>query len=181
MSHVQVRLGAAAGWKLTSAVGGAGLRPARFAAHHISTQQIGREMGLKSTDHYVARRQLRFAGHVSRMDFERRLPRRMLSSWVPHARSSGAPTLTYGRSLGTGRSSTTASLDPARWHDGWLAADRGAWRTMLQRGIAPAEFHPRPPSPPPARTKPSRGCAAQTTMAAIDRMRATQTRRSSNT
>ena len=105
------------------------------------------------------------------MDFERRLPRRMLSSWVPHARPSGAPTMTYGRSLG--RAFEHYGLDPARWHE--LAADRGAWRTMLQRGIAPAEFRPQSPPPPPpplARTKPSRACAAQT-MAAIDRMRMT--------
>ena len=34
------------------------------------------------------------------MDFDRRLPRRMLSSWVPHSRPTGAPTMTYGRSLG---------------------------------------------------------------------------------
>ena len=139
--------------------------------HHISTQQLGREMGLESTDHYVARRQLRFAGHVSRMDFERRLPRRMLSSWVPHARPSGAPTMTYGRSLG--RAFEHYGLDPARWHE--LAAHRSRWRAMLQTGVAPAEFRPQPPPPPPpplAKTKPSRRCAAQT-MAAIDRMRTT--------
>ena len=40
-------------------------------------------------------------GHVSRMDWER-LPRRMLSAWVPHARPRGAPRLTYGRSVAEG-------------------------------------------------------------------------------
>ena len=42
-------------------------------------------LGVDAIDFYVARRQLGWAGHVCRMDFDR-LPRRMLSSWVPHKR-----------------------------------------------------------------------------------------------
>ena len=68
---------------------------------HISTQQLGQELGIPSdasVDHCLARRQLRWGSGppVSRMDFDRRLPRRMLSSWVPHSRPTGAPTMTYG-------------------------------------------------------------------------------------
>jgi len=142
--------------------------------HHISTQQLGRELGIPSVDHLIARRQLRWAGHVSRMDFDHRLPRRMLSSWVPHSRPVGGPTMTYGRSLG--KALDHYHLDRERWPE--LAANRTAWRAMLQAGVAPPAFRPRPPSPPPppppplACTKPSRVCAAKT-MAAIDQMRAT--------
>ena len=82
--------------------------------------------------------------------------------------------MTYGRSLG--KALDHFLLDRERWPE--LAANRAAWRAMLQAGIAPPEFRPRPPTPPPppppplARTKPSRACAAKT-MAAIDQMRAT--------
>ena len=41
-----------------------------------------RRLGLRDIDFYVSRRQLGWVGHVSPMDFER-LPRRMLSCWVP--------------------------------------------------------------------------------------------------
>ena len=111
--------------------------------------------------------------HVSRMDFDHRLPRRMLSAWVPHPRPVGAPTMTYGvRAQPVGKALGLFHLDCDRWHE--LAANRAAWRSMLKMGIAPAEYRPRPPSPPPpplARTKPSRACAAKT-LAAIDAMRA---------
>ena len=73
--------------------------------------------------------------------------------------------MTYGRSVG--KAMALLQLDPARWQE--LAADRGAWREMLQAGVAPAAFRPqaRPPSPRIARTKPTRNCA-RATVAAID-------------
>jgi hypothetical protein len=139
---------------------------------HISTQALGQRLGIQPVDMYVARRQARWLGHVSRMPFER-LPRRMLSAWVPHRRPAGAPSMTYGRSVS--KALDKFGLDVARWPE--LAADRSAWRSMLQTGMAPAGFRPgapaptpppRPPSPPPlARTKPTRRCAAATN-AAID-------------
>lgn len=67
--------------------------------HHISTQALGQQLGIDSIDMCIARRQLRWLGHVSRMDFGSRLPRRMLSSRVPYRRPAGAPTMTYGRSI----------------------------------------------------------------------------------
>ena len=112
--------------------------------HHISTQALGQQLGLDSIDTYIARRQLRWLGHVSRMDFESRLPRRMLSSWVPHRRPIGAPTMTYGRSIA--KALAKFQIDPARWHE--LAADRAAWRDTLKAGVAPPAF--RPPPPPQA-------------------------------
>jgi hypothetical protein len=117
-------------------------------------------------DMYVARRQARWLGHVSRMPFASRLPRRMLSCWVPHRRPTGAPTMTYGRSVL--KALDKFHLNTARWPE--LAARRGAWRDMIRTGLAPSGFRP-PPSPPPpepiARTKPVRRCAGATN-AAID-------------
>ena len=51
-------------------------------------------------DHRVNcfKRQLRWAGHVARMSYER-MPRKVLSSWVPNERPIGVPEFTYGRSL----------------------------------------------------------------------------------
>ena len=126
-------------------------------------------MGLDSIDLYIARRQLRWAGHVARMDYAARLPRRMLSSWVPERRPTGAPSMTYGRSLY--KAMDKFNLDSERWQE--LAQKRGAWRAMLKAGVAPAEYWPRPPPPPTpspeplARTKPARGCT-RATIAAID-------------
>ena len=67
--------------------------------HHISTQELGQRLGLDSIEFYIARRQLRWLGHVSRMPYETRLPRRLLSAWVPHRRPIGSPFMTYGRSI----------------------------------------------------------------------------------
>ena len=134
--------------------------------HHLSTQELGQRLGLKSIDMEIARRQLRWAGHVSRMDYEMRLPRRMLSSWVPRPRPVGAPTMTYGRSIF--KAMDKLQVDTARWHE--LAANRGAWRE-LRTGLAPPAFRPqaRPSSPAPriSRMKPVRSCA-RATVAAID-------------
>ena len=49
--------------------------------HRISSEALRKQLGLDTIDYYVSRRQLRWLGHVARMDFER-LPRRMLSSWL---------------------------------------------------------------------------------------------------
>ena len=61
--------------------------------------ELAARLVLDTIDTYITRRQLRWAGHVSRMPFHRQ-PRRMLSAWVPHRRPLGAPRMTYGRSLG---------------------------------------------------------------------------------
>ena len=63
----------------------------------LSTQYLLGRIGLKSIRAYCTKRQLRWAGHVARMGFER-LPRKVSSSWVPSKRPIGAPEFTYGRS-----------------------------------------------------------------------------------
>ena len=62
-------------------------------AKEASTCELSQRLGLDSIDMYIARRQLRWLGHVARMDYDR-LPRRMLSAWVPHRRPIGAPRMT---------------------------------------------------------------------------------------
>ena len=47
----------------------------------INNEELLRRSNLRATDDYVTKRQLRWAGHVFRMDFDR-LPRKMLPSWV---------------------------------------------------------------------------------------------------
>ena len=123
-------------------------------SEHISTQQLEQELGLDTIDFYVARRQLRWLGHVSRMDFGR-LPRRMLSSWIDAPRPRGAPQMTYGR--GIAKALEMFHIDAATWHE--LAADRAAWRETLRLGYPPG-YRPSPPTPPLAQTRPRRAAAA---------------------
>ena len=75
------------------------------------------------------------------MDFDR-LPRRMLSSWVPHNRPPGEPRMTFARSIG--KALDVYDLDRAKWPE--LAADRSAWRTLLASG-QPPDFRALPPQP----------------------------------
>ena len=96
---------------------------------HISTQELQQRLGLQTVDFYVTRRQLRYLGHVRRMP-SHRLPRRMLSSWVPHKRPVGAPVMTYGRSIR--KALSKFDIDPETWPQ--LAADRTAWRATLHLG-----------------------------------------------
>ena len=123
-------------------------------------------LGLDAVDFYLARRQLGWLGHVARMDFSR-LPRRMLSCWVPHKRPPGAPRMTYGRTVG--KALDVYDLDPKKWPA--LAADRAAWRAMLKSGQPPPEYRARPLTPaalPIAYTRARRSTTAAT-VAKIDR------------
>ena len=57
--------------------------------YQIPTREIESELGLDSMDKYIARRQLRWLGHVSRMPFDR-LPRRCYLLGF-HTRDQGVP------------------------------------------------------------------------------------------
>ena len=72
-----------------------------FLPFFFSSEQLRERLGLDSIEYYIARRQLRWLGHVRRMGPER-LPRRMLSAWVAHKRPAGAPQFTYGRCISAG-------------------------------------------------------------------------------
>ena len=116
--------------------------------HHLSTAELEQRLRLDSIDTYLARRQLRWLGHVSRMDYAQRLPRRLLSSWVDEPRPRGAPPMTYGRSLG--RALDHFHIDRHTWHE--LAADRAAWRETLRLGHPPGYTSP-PPTPHRSRSR----------------------------
>ena len=94
--------------------------------HRISSDDLMNRLNIKPIHSYVTKRQLRWAGHVSRMDFGR-LPRKMISSWVRSKRPRGAPKMTYGRTLK--RSLHRAGINPEQWVE--LAADRDTWRELL--------------------------------------------------
>ena len=94
--------------------------------HHIRTAELLTRVGLASLDTYIARRQLRWAGHVARMSTAR-LPRKMLSSWVCQKRPQGCPQYTYGRSLV--KVLRKVGVDTTIWPA--LAAYRASWRTMI--------------------------------------------------
>ena len=102
---------------------------------HITSDELMCRLGLDAADFYVARRQLGWLGHVARMDFSR-LPRRMLSCWVPHQRPRGAPRMTYGRSVA--KALAVFDISSAKWPA--LAADRVAWRATLKSGQPPDEY-----------------------------------------
>ena len=132
----------------------------------ITSDELMRRLGLDAADFYVARRQLGWLGHVARMDFSR-LPRRMLSCWVPHPRPRGAPRMTYGRSVA--KALAVFDISSAKWPA--LAADRVAWRATLKSGQPPDEYSARPPTPaaqPLACTRARRSTTTETN-AAIDR------------
>ena len=78
----------------------------------------------------LLRRQLRWLGHVSRMPFDR-LPRRLLSSWLPYKRSRGVSEMTFGKTM----IKALKTFDIDRKHC-WLAmaANRTNWRHSIGIG-----------------------------------------------
>ena len=65
---------------------------------HIKTDSVLEQLGLRSVGIYMARRRLRWLGHVRRMDWSR-LPRKLLSSWVYQARPLGRPRKRWAGSI----------------------------------------------------------------------------------
>ena len=135
--------------------------------HHISTGELEQRLGVDAIDTYLRRRQLRWLGHVARMDHGQRLPRRMLSSWVPHPRPRGAPPMTYGRTIE--RALLEFDIDRHNWAS--LAADRVAWRETLRLGHPPGFTAPPPPLPL-SLTRPTRAATAKTNRAIDESLRA---------
>ena len=62
---------------------------------HVHLQK---RLGLDDISAYIIRRRLQWAGHVYRMPAAR-LPRQLLTAWVPHKRPIGRPSKTYGHCL----------------------------------------------------------------------------------
>ena len=61
----------------------------------ISTSQLLNDLKLKPIETYIDQRQMRWAGNVSRMPWNR-LPRKMLTAWCNSKRPKGASQMTYG-------------------------------------------------------------------------------------
>jgi hypothetical protein len=98
--------------------------------HRISTADLLTRLGLPSIDTYITRRQLRWAGHVSRMEYSR-LPRKMLSGWVRSKRPRGSPRFTYGRALQ--KTLRKAQINIDTWST--LAQDRAQWRNIMNTRV----------------------------------------------
>ena len=90
------------------------------------TSDLLDKLSLESIDTYICRQQLRWAGHVMRMSWNR-LPRKMLSCWVRSKRPRGAPRYTYGRSLN--KCLNKSGIDPNFWHV--LALNKLEWRKLI--------------------------------------------------
>ena len=94
--------------------------------HRISTQQLMDRLKISEMDTYISRRQLRWAGHIARMDFSRQ-PRMLLSSWVSSCRPRGCPEFTYGRGLM--RAFQKNNIDTELWYE--HAQNRDVWHSII--------------------------------------------------
>ena len=84
----------------------------------------------KSFEHYLDKRRLTWIGHVARMDWNQRLPRKLLSSWIDSERPVGRPQHSWGRSMLYDL--PRFGLDITR--DGWasVAQDRIKWNWIVR-------------------------------------------------
>ena len=94
----------------------------------ITTEFVLGELGLRSIQTYLARRRLRWLGHVSRMEWGR-LPRKFLSSWVYQVRPLGRPHLRWAESIRADLQ--RAGLPVTKWAD--KAKDKAAWKEMIRQ------------------------------------------------
>ena len=65
---------------------------------------------------YLARRRLVWAGCLARMDFGKRIPRKLLSGWIPHKRFVGRQITAYGNGLVVGLKNAGINVDVGIWH-----------------------------------------------------------------
>jgi len=100
----------------------------------ISMKSLFEKTGLLPIERYIARRKLRWAGHVIRMDTSR-LPRRFFSSWIQKPRKQHGQWLTWGHAIR--KEMDRADLDRKQWSI--QARDRACWRS----GTFLGKFEPR--------------------------------------
>lgn len=96
--------------------------------NHISSESLRKCLKLPKIATLIARKLLRWAGHIARMK-RSRLPRQLLGAWCPHRRPMGGPKRTYGRGLL--RQLHRSNVDANNWVN--LAQDRLGWRRMLKK------------------------------------------------
>ena len=108
--------------------------------HRITSNSLFERLGVGSFDTYYHRRLLRWAGHVARMPMDR-MPRKLLTGWVEHARPVDCQQMTWGRMLNKELKSYDLPTNFGQWST--LAADCRVWQQRI--GV-------QAPCPPPATT-----------------------------
>ena len=93
--------------------------------HHVDLE---RRLGMANIFDILAARRVQWLGHTYRME-ETRLPRRLLTSWVPRARPNGRPHLTYAH--GVVKDLVQYNIGKEGW--GAKAEDREGWRATVRR------------------------------------------------
>ena len=108
----------------------------------ISMNTLLDEVGVRQIRWYYETRLLRWVGHVVRMPIDR-LPRKMLTAWVPSKRVIGCPRMTYGRTV------KKALMNCGIWPrypkftapPGWDFMDAGTQSSLRREHIAAKNAH----------------------------------------
>ena len=95
--------------------------------HRIKTTDLLEQLNIKPLKYYYERRLLRWAGHVARMDMYR-LPRKLLTAWVPHPRHNGGQKTTWGKTLNKALTNNNISSNFQTWSE--LAQNKPYWRAL---------------------------------------------------
>ena len=98
--------------------------------YRISTLELLKRTGLSTIDAYGSRRQLRWAGHVARMDFDRLPLTKEDAFFMGHREKAfGGPEFTYGR--GVFKALKKADIDRNTWHVEAPGEDGEGWRDQI--------------------------------------------------
>ena len=105
----------------------------------ISMKQLFANLGgsVRPLHWHIDTRVLRWIGHIARMKHNR-LPRMLLTSWVPHPRPIGCPRMTYGRTIKKAmkrREEIWPGL-PFNMPDNWTALTDAARERLRQKRSA---------------------------------------------
>jgi hypothetical protein len=92
---------------------------------HIKAGSVLEQLGLRPAGIYMARRRLRWLGHVRRMDWSR-LPRKLLSLCVYQARPLGRPRKRWAESIED--DINTAGLKFSNWHEKANEENKLEWK-----------------------------------------------------
>ena len=110
----------------------------------ISMKQLFANLGgsVRPLHWHYDTRVLRWIGHIARMKLNR-LPRMLLTSWVPHPRPIGCPRMTYGRTIKKAmkrREEIWPGL-PFDKPDNWTALTVAARQRLRQKHAKEARKH----------------------------------------
>lgn len=137
---------------------------------YVTNVEVLEQAGLSSVEAMLMRAQLRWAGHVSRME-DHRLPKIVLYGELSSGnRNRGAPKKRYKDCLK--KTLSACHIDHRQWSA--LASDRDGWRTTVHQGVSSFETARRtnlavkrsrrknrntaPPAPTPSQTFPCSRC-----------------------